>query len=263
VRCGALDAARARLVRSLAQGARHGCGGGVRYWQLGENEWKETPSWPPPNEEVRWYLREGGALARGEPGDEPADAYVYDPLDPVPTVYGKTLMPTILPAGIGDQTAVEGREDVLCYTSPALSEPLVVNGRIRVELWASSSAVDTDFTAKLVDVSPGGYAMNLADGILRARHRESPRKRSAPLEPGQPTALTIDLWDLAHTFQPGHRLRLEVSSSNFPRFDRNTNTGNDLGKDGAGEVVRAEQRVLHDTDHPSSVVLPVATVAVP
>jgi predicted acyl esterase len=100
--------------------------------------------------------------------------------------------------------------------------------------------------------------MNLADGIVRARYRESPRLRSAPLEPGQPTGFTIDLWDLAHTFLPGHRLLLEVSSSNFPRFDRNTNTGHELGADGEGDVLRADQLVLHDAAHPSALVLPVA-----
>ena len=240
------------------KGADAGAAGGVRYWQLGENVWKEAPSWPPPHEEVSWFLRSDGLLSLDEPGDEEGDWFVYDPLDPVPTVYGKTLMPTILPAGIADQTAVEARDDVLCYTSQALTDPLAVNGRIRVELWASSSAVDTDFTAKLVDLSPGGYAMNLADGIVRARYRESPRLRSAPLEPGQPTGFTIDLWDLAHTFLPGHRLLLEVSSSNFPRFDRNTNTGHELGADGEGDVLRADQLVLHDAAHPSALVLPVA-----
>ncbi len=249
------------------RGRESGAAGGVRYWQLGENAWREAPAWPPPHEEERWYLHSGGSantlsgdgvLSRRAPGDEPADAYLYDPLDPAPTLYGKTLMPTILPAGIADQRPVEQRADVLCYTSEPVADPLALNGRLRVELWASSSAPDTDFTAKLVDVAPDGYAMNLADGIVRGRYRESPRRRSAPLEPGEPTLFAIDLWDLAHTFLPGHRLRLEVSSSNFPRFDRNTNTGNELGADGAVDAVRAEQRVLHDPSHPSALVLPVA-----
>jgi putative CocE/NonD family hydrolase len=250
------------------KGEEAGVAGGVRYWQLGENAWRESPAWPPPHDEVHWYLHSGGsantlagdgALSRMAPTDELPDAYVYDPLDPVPTVYGKTLMPTILPAGIADQTRVEERADVLCYTSEPLAAPLAVNGRIRVELWASSSAPDTDFTAKLVDVAPDGYAMNLAEGIVRARHRDSPRRRSAPLAPGEPTFFALDLWDLAHTFLPGHRLRLEVSSSNFPRFDRNTNTGHELGADGEADAVRAEQRVLHDAGHQSVLVLPVAT----
>jgi hypothetical protein len=249
------------------KGDEAGAAEGVRYWQLGENVWKDTASWPPPHEEARWFLHSGGAanslagdgkLSLEDPGDEPADTYLYDPLDPVPTVHGKTLMPTILPAGIADQRRVEERADVLCYTSDPVGESLAVNGRIGVELWASSSAVDTDFTAKLVDVAPDGYAMNLADGIVRARYRESPRRRSEPLQPGEPTAFTIDLWDLAHTFLPGHRLRLEISSSNFPRFDRNPNTGNELGADGPADVLRAEQRILHDRAHPSALVLPVA-----
>jgi hypothetical protein len=253
------------------KGEKAGAARGVRYWQLGENEWREAPSWPPPHREASWFLRSAGAantlagdgvLSTEPPGDEPADTYLYDPLDPVPTVLGKTLMPTIAPAGIADQTAVEGRADVLCYTSDALGEPVEVHGPVRVELWASSSAVDTDFTAKLVDVAPDGFAMNLADGIVRARYRESTRRRSAPLLPGEPTLYPIDLWDLAHTFLPRHRLRLEISSSNFSRFDRNPNTGGEIGSDGAGEAIVATQRVLHDAAHPSTLVLPVGSACI-
>ena len=235
-----------------------GAAGGVRYWQHGGNVWRETAEWPPPHAEQRWHLRAGGALTTDAPGDEQPDGFRYDPLDPVPTVGGKTLMPTIATAGIEDQSAVAARDDVLVYETPPLAEPVELHGPVRVELWASSSAVDTDFTAKLVDVAPDGFAANLADGIVRARHRDSPRTRSAPLEPGVPTRFTLDLWDLAHTFLPGHRLRLEVSSSNFPRFDRNTNTGNELGLDGPDDVVVAEQRVYHDAERPSALVLPVA-----
>jgi putative CocE/NonD family hydrolase len=189
---------------------------------------------------------------------ETPDIYRNDPLHPVPTVGGKTLMPTIATAGIEDQSAVAERTDVLVYETTPLEAPVELHGRVVVELWASSSAVDTDFTAKLVDVAPDGFAANLADGIVRARHRESPRRRSAPLEPGVPTRFAIDLWDLAHTFLPGHRLRLEVSSSNFPRFDRNPNTDNELGVDGEADVVVAEQAVYHDAGRPSALVLPVA-----
>jgi len=240
----------------------------VRYWQLGEDEWRETESWPPPATEQRWYLHSGsdansrhgnGTLGTAPaPGDEPYDTFVYDPLDPVPTVGGKTLMPSIMTAGIEDQGAVEDRQDVLCYTTHALEAPVVVHGPVAVELWAASSAPDTDFTAKLVDVAPDGTAFNLADGIVRARHRDSVRQRSAPLEPGVPTLFRLDLWDLAHTFLPGHRIRLEISSSNFPRFDRNTNTGNELGRDGASDVVAATQQVFHHVGHASALVLPVA-----
>lgn len=250
------------------KGDERGSAGGVRYWQLGENEWREADRWPPAHVEQRRHLGSGGragtlhgdgVLALAEPGDEAPDSFVYDPLDPVPTVGGKTLMPTITGAGIEDQTAVELREDVLCYTSPVLREPVAVHGPVRVELWAASSATDTDFTAKLVDVAPDGFAANLADGIVRARYRESPRRRSEPLRPGEPTRFSIDLWDLAHTFLPGHRIRLEISSSNFPRFDRNTNTGNEVGADGAADVRAAVQEVFHDSARPSALVLPVAT----
>jgi putative CocE/NonD family hydrolase len=213
------------------------------------------------------YLRSGGGaqslhgdgvLSSAAPGpDEPCDSYLYDPLDPVPTVGGKTLMPTIMGAGIEDQTPVEERLDVLCYTSPVLTEALSIAGPVRVDLWAASSAPDTDFTAKLVDVAPSGFAANLADGIVRGRYRESPKRRSAPLTPGEPVLLSIDLWDLAHTFEPGHRIRLEVSSSNFPRFDRNLNTGHELGVDGADAAISAAQQILHDAAHPSALVLPV------
>lgn len=235
-----------------------GAAGGVRYWQHGELEWREADSWPPPHEERRWYLRAGGALSAEPPAEEPADGYRYDPLDPVPTVGGKTLMPTIASAGIEDQSALAARDDVLVYDTEPLTEPVAVNGRIRVELWASSSAVDTDFTAKLVDVAPDGFAANLADGIVRARYRDSPRRRSAPLVPGEPTRFEVDLWDLAHTFLQGHRIRVEVSSSNFPRFDRNPNTGHELGADGEADVVAADQQVFHDAARPSALVLPVA-----
>jgi putative CocE/NonD family hydrolase len=249
-------------------GGDAGPDGGVRYWQLGENRWHETPSWPPPSQAERWYLRSGGRansrsgdgiLSPTPPAAEPPDSYLYDPLDPVPTVGGKTLMPTIMGAGIQDQSDVEDRSDVLCYTSAVMVEPLEVAGPISVELWVASSAVDTDFTAKLVDVAPDGFAANLADGIVRARYRESTKRRSPPLTPGEPIRLTIDLWDLAVTFQPGHRLRLEISSSNFPRFDRNLNTGGELGTEGAADAVVAAQQILHDGEHPSALVLPKLT----
>jgi putative CocE/NonD family hydrolase len=252
-------------------GAEPGAAEGVRYWQLGEDEWREAESWPPPHTAQRWYLHSGGGAnsRHGDgtltpmraAGDEPADSYRYDPLDAVPTVGGKTLMPTIMTAGIEDQSAVETRRDVLCFTSPTLTSAVVVHGHVTVELWAASSAVDTDFTAKLVDVLPDGRAFNLADGIVRARYRESPRRRSAPLERGVPTVFSIDLWDLAHTFLLGHRIRLEISSSNFPRFDRNLNTGNEIGRDGQEDALTATQQVFHDAERPSALILPVAIQA--
>jgi uncharacterized protein len=248
-----------------------GAAGGVRYWQLGVDEWRETPSWPPAHEEVRWYLHSdgdatgsGGAVSPTAPdGDEPEDRYRYDPADPTPTVGGKTLMPTIQPAGVFDRRDVESRADVAVYTSDVLTGAVEIAGPVRLELWAASSAVDTDFVAHLVDVGPDGYATGLAEGIVRARYRDSTRERSAPLVPGEPVEFVIDLWDLAHTFLPGHRLRVEVTSSNFPRFDRNLNTatGADpsvpFGSESLADAVVAEQQLLHDASHPSAIVLPV------
>jgi putative CocE/NonD family hydrolase len=149
---------------------------------------------------------------------------------------------------------VEQRRDVLVFTSEPIDRPIEITGPVSVELWASSSAVDTDFTAKLVDVHPDGYAMNLLDGIIRARYRDS-ASRPEPMEPGQPYRFTIDLWSTSNVFLPGHRIRLEVSSSNFPRFDRNLNTGQPFGQGAAG--VTAHQTVFHQADRPSAVVLPV------
>jgi putative CocE/NonD family hydrolase len=171
-------------------------------------------------------------------------------------------MPTIELAGIRDQAVVESRDDVLCYSSPALGEDLEVAGPVRVELWVMTDVEETDFTAKLVDVRADGYCANVADGIVRTRYRESTRSVAPPLEPGVPLRLDIDLWDVAHTFRAGHRLRLEVSSSNFPRFDRNLNTGGlsrgvPFGSESLEDARVATQTVLHDAEHASALVLPV------
>jgi putative CocE/NonD family hydrolase len=155
--------------------------------------------------------------------------------------------------GVQDQRQVETRQDVLVYTSAPVPAPLEVTGPLVVKLFASSSAVDTDFTAKLVDVWPDGHAQNLADGILRARYRAS-RMRPAFLIPDQVYELTIDLWATSHVFLPGHRVRLEISSSNFPRFDRNLNTGEDQATGSRGQV--AAQTVFHDQHYPSHILLP-------
>ena len=166
-----------------------GAAGGVRYWQHGAERVAGDGGVAAAARRAALAPAGRGALTTDAPGDEQPDGYRYDPLDPVPTVGGKTLMPTIATAGIEDQSAVAARDDVLVYETPPLAEPVELHGPVRVELWASSSAVDTDFTAKLVDVAPDGFAANLADGIVRARHRDSPRTRSAPLEPGRADAV--------------------------------------------------------------------------
>ena len=241
---------------------------GVRYWQMGENSWKEVDVWPPVGVETSWYLSsEGGddaARNKGElvleaPGRQVADTFQYDPVDPTPTVGGKLLMPTIQSAGIHDQTAVEQRSDVACYTSPVLTGPVAVSGPVKCLLWVSTSAQDTDFTAKLVDIEPGGMAANLADGIVRLS-KTFPGQVN---EPGAIREVEIDLWDLGHTFLPGHQIRLEVASANFPRFDRSLNVvaGPDLPS--IDDAVTATQTIHHDADRPSRLILSAPTGARP
>jgi putative CocE/NonD family hydrolase len=142
----------------------------------------------------------------------------------------------------------------LVYTTPAFKQDLEVTGQVSLELYASSSAVDTDFTAKLVDVWPNGFAQNLTEGILRARYRNSSEKPEL-MNPGEVYQLTVDLLATSNVFLAGHRLRLEVSSSNFPRFNRNTNTGEDLGQ--ATHLAKATNTLYHDGEHPSALLLPV------
>ena len=154
-----------------------------------------------------------------------------------------------------DQRPVEARADVLVYTSAVVTDALEVTGPVMVTLYAASDAPDTDFTAKLVDVRPDGYAQNLADGIVRARYRELARRRPTPLTPGEVSRFTIDLWATSHVFLPGHRLRLEISSSNFPRFDRNLNTGDDQATGTRWQP--AHQTVFHDARYPSHILLPI------
>ncbi|MCY3693612.1 MAG: CocE/NonD family hydrolase [Chloroflexi bacterium] len=233
----------------------------VRLFIMGENRWRTENEWPLARTEyTRFYLhsdgnansRHGsGSLSLAPPGDEPPDSYVYDPSDPVPTQRGNTL---IIPYGVADQREVEERADVLVYTSDPLDEDLEITGPITVHLFAASDATDTDFTAKLVDVRPDGYAQNLQDGMIRTRFRDSASNPS-PIEPGRVYAYEIDLWATSHVVRTGHRLRIEVSSSNFPRFDRNPNTGAPFGRD--DRLSTARQEVHHSAARPSHVVLPV------
>ena len=233
----------------------------VSIFVMGENHWRAENEWPLARTHyTRYYLhadgpantRHGaGALSTAPPGDEPADSYVYDPGDPAPTRRGSTL---IIPHGVEDQRSVEDRQDVLAYTSEPLPRDLEITGPISVRLFASSTAVDTDFTAKLVDVRPDGYAHNLQDGIIRARFRSSVSEPSL-IEPGRVYEYEIDLWSVSHLVKAGHQIRLEVSSSNFPRFDRNPNTGAPIGQDSRMETAR--QTVHHSGDYPSHVVLPI------
>jgi len=159
-----------------------------------------------------------------------------------------------------DQSKTESREDVLVYTTLALEQDVEVTGPITVHLWATSSAPDTDFVARLVDVYPNGYAQNLNDGIIRARYRNFAQGEAPTLiEPGKAYEYEIDLWATSNLFKAGHAIRLDVTSSNFPRWDRNPNTGHEFGAD--DELAVAHQTILHDSEHPSYVVLPIVPLA--
>jgi putative CocE/NonD family hydrolase len=187
---------------------------------------------------------------------------VYDPHHPVLTIGGSTCCSEdITPVSMGprDQQPAEWRPDVLVYSTPPLEEDVEVTGPVSLVLYAASSARDTDFTAKLVDVYPNGTAINVAQGIIRARYRDSWEEPSL-LRPGEVYKYTIDLWSTSNCFLKGHQIRLEVSSSNFPQFDRNPNTGNPFGMDDKLET--ANQTIYHDAQHPSHLVLPIIPAGV-
>lgn len=228
----------------------------VRLFLMGKNVWRDEEDWPLARAvPTRFFLRSGHNLSRGAPSSEPADQYVYDPSDPTPTHGGAVLGDTAhFPPGPLDQRTVESRPDVLVYTTPAFDQDTEVTGPISLELFVSSSAVDTDFTAKIVDVWPNGFAQNLTDGILRARYRTSMEKPEF-MKPGETYKLIVNLWSTANVFLPGHRLRLEIASANFPRFDRNLNTA-DSPETGTA-YVKATNRIYHDKEHPSALVVPI------
>jgi uncharacterized protein len=237
----------------------------IKLFVMGANVWRDEQEWPLARAiETRYYLHSqghantlhgDGELSTGAPGTEPTDAYVYDPARPVITHGGALLMTAEFRPGPFDQSSIEGREDVLVYSTPVLEQDVEVTGPVKVHLWAISSAPDTDFVARLVDVHPDGYAQNLTDGIIRARYRNFSHGGAEELiEPGKAYEYEIDLWATSNLFKQGHRIRLDVTSSNFPRWDRNPNTGHVFGED--DEVMVARQTILHDAAHPSYILLP-------
>jgi len=236
----------------------------VHIFVMGVNRWRDEQEWPlartrytPIYLASRGHantLKGDGALAWRHETTKP-DHFTYDPRDPVPTMGGAVCCdPKIFPWGPMDQRLIEKRKDVLVYTSDPLKQKLEVTGTVRVVVYAATSAPDTDFTAKLIDVFPSGEARNLTDGILRLRYRHGLDKVELS-EPGQIEALTIDAGVTSNVFLAGHRIRLEISSSNFPRFDRNPNTGTAI----ADETVqrKAQQTIYHDRVYPSHIWLPV------
>jgi hypothetical protein len=227
---------------------------------LGENRWRGFDELPEPNGKIELFLGPDGSLAR-EPGGAGTVEYDYDPLDPVPTTGGATMHLGADFAGPAEQSAVEARDDVVVFTSEPLAEPLTVFGDMTATLFASSSAVDTDFVVRLCRITQDGRSIGLADGIVRASWRDAcagdgifragvPR---SPLTPGKVEEFTVSLWATACTFQPGDRLRVHVTSSSHPRWDRNLNTG---GKAlDSSDTVVAHQRVLWGTATPSRITL--------
>ncbi|MEM7537790.1 MAG: CocE/NonD family hydrolase [Chloroflexota bacterium] len=237
----------------------------IKLFIMGINQWRDEYEWPLARTDWQtWYLhsdghantlRGDGTLSMDAPNEEPSDSYVYDPRYPVQTKGGNTCCaPHVVPWGPYDQRSVEMRSDVLCYTTPPLTEDTEVTGPITLILYASTDCPDTDWTAKLVDVSPSGYAKNLCDGIIRARFRESYSDPTL-LEPNKIYEYEIHVGVTGNVFRKGHSIRLEVSSSNFPRFARNLNTGYEFA--GGTEMRTASQTIYHRAEYASRLVLPV------
>jgi uncharacterized protein len=236
----------------------------VKLFVMGENRWRGYEEWPPQgSREEEWYLISDGSLRRepGGAGDEPA-RYDYDPDDPVPTVGGPILMADVHRPGPRDQRGIENRPDVLIHTSPVLESPYTVLGSVYVTLFAASSAPDTDFVARLVDVYPDGQAICICDGLLRVSARESYPAPGvvrpvapSPIEPGEVYEYVIDLWAPGITFLPGHKIRVEVTSSSHPRWERNLNTGE--GAFGSSRTEVAHQTIFQDAGRPSRITLTV------
>ncbi|MCW2516556.1 MAG: putative hydrolase, CocE/NonD family [Mycobacterium sp.] len=234
----------------------------VDYFLMGANVWKTASGWPLPQTKSTTYFLSGaggsdrkGQLVDAPPTVDAPDVYTYDPRFPAPSLGGHSCCGAQSgPQGPYDQTPVEQRSDVLVYSSAPLSSDTEVTGTTTVNLWAESSAPDTDFTAKLTVVKPDGEVVNLNDGILRTSFRDS-LSNPTPTTPNQPVAYQIQIWPTSYEYRAGDRIRLEISSSDYPQFAPNPNTGEPLGQSAATAV--ATQTILHDAAHPSSITLPV------
>jgi putative CocE/NonD family hydrolase len=226
----------------------------VRIFVMGENAWRDEHEWPLARTQwTSWHLHDGGRLASEAPRGSAPDAFTFDPRDPAPTVGGNLLGENAgARQGPVEQGDLASRADVLAYTSDELTEPLEITGPVRAEIWASTSAPDTDFTAKLVDVHPDGRSYNILEGIVRARS-----VTSIPLEPGAAYCFPITMGSTSIVLPAGHRVRVLVSSSSWPMWEPNANTGNAPGSDTYDDLRTADQRVFHDPTHPSRVILPV------
>jgi putative CocE/NonD family hydrolase len=227
----------------------------LKIFVMGDNKWRFENEWPLARTVYQNYyfhsqgkantLNGDGTLDVNPSADKTPDRFIYDPENPVRTIGSM---------GPYDQQELEKRGDVLVYSTPPLKNDIEVTGPVNAIVYASSSATNTDFTAKLVDVYPDGRAIRICEGIIRADHR-NPAIPPSNIEPGKIYKYNIDLWATSNVFKKGHRIRVEISSSNFPRFDRNLNTGNYFATDTI--VMKAEQTIYHNSEYPSYIVLPV------
>jgi uncharacterized protein len=253
----------------------------VRIFVMGANKWRNADTWPlRQTRYTRYYLHSRGnansvegdgrlsrraprvmlgrqAAARGARRQAAVDRFTYDPTRPTPSIGGR--FQASVPGGPYDQRPVLRRPDVLVFTTPRLRRAVEVTGPITVTLWAASSARDTDWVAKLDDVHPGGSSMLIEYGIQRARYRASDT-RPTLIRPGRIYKYTIEVWPTSNLFKKGHRIRLEISSSNFPMYDRNPNTGHRFAQD--AELRSARQTIYHDRRHPSSITLPIVSTPI-
>lgn len=227
----------------------------VKIFVQGINRWRDEQEWPPARSKpTLWYLGDGGTFGPSKPGvEESPDSYVYDPENPCPTRGGTLLMPPKYTPGPVDQGDILGRGDVLVYTSDVMTADFELTGEVSAVLYASTSAVDTDWVIKLCDVRPDGKTFNVCDGVLRASYHT--HKTGQGFAPGEVVKWTVNLLATSMVFQAGHRLRVIVTSSDFPRYDRNPNTG-ELATEAKGGI-SASQRVYHDEEYPSQLILPV------
>jgi hypothetical protein len=229
----------------------------ITYYQMGVNEWRSTETWPPKESREReYFLHSDRSISARAPKDKAAPlTFRYDPSNPVPTTGGHVLTPELQPGPADQREKVESRNDVLVFSTPVLEKDLAVAGKVRVKLFVSSDRADTDFTALLTDVYPDGRSMLITEGIRRMRFRNSTTKEEL-MKPGEIYPVTIELGNTALTFLKGHRVRLSVSSSNFPKYALNLNDGGPMYRKGQGLV--AANSVYVSQQHPSALLLPVA-----
>ena len=225
----------------------------IRYFNIGDDDWRETDEWPPASSKVQsLYLSPNKMLSSNTPSQSSVSGYTYDPSKPITITEGTNIWSRS--AQMRDRSVLLERDDVLVFETEALEEDLEITGDISLELFASSSAIDTDFTAAIVDVYPDGYSLLIQEGILRASHRNKSESPSH-INPNEIYQFNIDLWSTSYVIPAGHKLRLEISSSNFPRFARNLNNGEPFGM--SSDIVIADQKIYFGEKYPSRLLLPV------